>query len=364
MSEQTGIEWTDATWNPIAGCDEHSPGCKFCFAKHEAARQVRCAAGLKRETHYADTVIYGNSGPQWTGKIAIAPDHIWEKPLHWRKPKRVFVNSMSDLFHKDVPTETIDRAFATMAVTPHIEYQVLTKRSARMRAYLTDPATPRRVYELACDLVTDYDLSVVLIAPWQDPIFAPAGQRVHLDTWPLSNVWLGVSAEDQKRADERIPDLLNTPAAIRFVSAEPLLGPVCLSRIMVRENSDRHDGPWHLCWNALSGFRATSPYSGTEGNARLDWVIIGGESSRLKSEGVRPMHPDWLRSLIGQCLAADVKVFFKQWGDWVSVSEVEGKGEHHTFPDGATVRRVGAERAGNTIDGIKFEEFPTTRISA
>lgn len=214
MGDKTKIEWTDASWNPVVGCSIVSPGCTNCYAMGQAARIERCAAGAGQATHYAGLTQPSKAGPVWTGKLALAPDHILTAPLRWKKPRRVFVNSMSDLFHEDVPDEWIDRVFAVMALAPRHTFQVLTKRAKRMRIYL-DQRTDNRAEEIG--------VAMRAIAGTSD--------EPGLIELPLPSVWLGVSAEDQKRADERIPDLLATPAAVRFVSAEPLLGPIDLTQL-------------------------------------------------------------------------------------------------------------------------------------
>lgn len=345
MGDKTGIQWTNSSWNPIAGCSIVSPGCRLCYAMGEAARQIRCAAGLKRETHYTGTVETKNGRPIWTGKINAAPDHIWTLPLRWRRPRRIFVNSMSDLFHEDVPFEWIDRAFATMALSPQHTFQVLTKRGDRMRDYFT--RNPAIVWDDADRLAC----SLQLREP-DRPGYLEAGRAAA--GWPLPNVWLGVSTERQKEADERIPDLLATPAAVRFISAEPLLGPIDLARYLV---PSMHVGPTEKPLTA-EGARAIAAIGRAAakkmGAHFLDWVIVGGESGKH----AKPMNPQWARDLRDQCHAANVKFFFKQWGEFVSVSEVAGDGPHFKFPDGRTVRRLGVKKAGRLLDGREHNDFP------
>ncbi len=263
----TKIEWTEKTWNPIVGCTVVSPGCTNCYAMKMANR----LAANQHTPHYAGTVTDSNGGPVWTGKVAEAPAATLMAPTRRKKPTTYFVNSMGDLFHEDVPDAWIDRVFAVMALCPQHRFQVLTKRAARMREYCQ-----RRF----SDIALNGPASVILLAdpahadPAAHADIAPDGTHVSLGVWPLPNVWLGVSTEDQRRADERIPDLLRTPAAVRFVSAEPLIGKVSLG---------------HL-------------------SAGLDWVICGGESGKAS----RMMDPDWARWLRDQCAVAGVPFFMKQ----------------------------------------------------
>lgn len=216
MADNTAIEWTEATWNPIAGCSVLSPGCAHCYAMPMAARIEKMMAALGKPTPYAGLTQPSKAGPVWNGRIAVASDETLTQPLRWKRPRRIFVNSMSDLFHEGVADETIDRIFAVMALCPQHTFQVLTKRAARMRAYM---ATPNRE-------------NIINGRVWS-LLGTPRGRKIeHGGNWravlPLPNVWLGVSTEDQARADERIPHLLATPAAVRFISAEPLLGAIDL----------------------------------------------------------------------------------------------------------------------------------------
>jgi protein gp37 len=281
----TSIQWTDKTWNPVRGCSLVSPGCRSCYAMKQAHRFN--GPGLP----YEGLTKIVNGKPVWTGEARPVPEKLTE-PLSWRKPQRVFVNSMSDLFHKDVPDEFIDRVFAVMKATPRHTYQILTKRPERMLAYM-DPNTrgSHLKVSMACDSSPELMRATVeaakLAAYATDD---PLGYRDRGDfacVWPLPNVWLGVSVEDQARADERIPLLLQTPAAVRFLSCEPLLEPVNLeaNRMGIR--------PWH-----------DEPWVG------VDWVIVGGESG----PGSRPFQVEWGKSIVDQCQAAGVPVFVKQLG--------------------------------------------------
>lgn len=207
MADHTHIEWTDATWNPITGCSIVSPGCADCYAMRLAGTRLAhhpSRAGLTREV---------NGHHVWTGEVRLNEQWLTQ-PLLWRRPRRIFVCAHGDLFHAAVPDEWIDRVFAVMALAPQHTFQVLTKRSARMREYIGDSFGARRAVAMEVEAVQAK---------------VPTSRRT-LTAWPLPNVWLGVSAERQQEADARIPDLLATPAAVRFVSAEPLLSHLDLSK--------------------------------------------------------------------------------------------------------------------------------------
>lgn len=293
----TNIEWAEKTWNPIVGCTVESKGCTNCYAMQMAGRLEKMnphgQSGYQNPYHGTTKCVNGKA--VWTGKIGIAPEKTLTAPLRRRKPTDYFVNSMGDLFHPNVPDTEIDKVFAVMALCPQHTFKVLTKHPERMRAYLTDDATPNRIWAQvrALPLNHKHDHSGVVDA---------------LINMPLPNVWLGTSVEDQATADARIPHLLATPAAKRFISAEPLLGPVDLEGITTKECGIY----------ALSGVRwdGSGP-SGFSQGLGLDWVICGGESG----PGERPMHPDWVRSLRDQCVAAEVPFFFKQWGEYADHTE-------------------------------------------
>lgn len=290
----SNIEWTEQVWNPLVGCTVHSPGCTNCYAMKMAHRLEAMAREqmMLRDSpleHYCGTTRKVNGKAVWTGKLGFSEAALL-KPLERRKPTRWFVNSMSDLFHQDVPDEWIDRMFAVMALCPQHTFQVLTKRSARMREYCNDRATPRRVYGWVCDWATDGVDDIVLIAPGFPASQAPAGRHVRLGVWPLGNVWKGVSVEDQTRAGERIPDLLATPAALRWISAEPLIGPLQIAEYMPNE-----------VWDDLPSWKSPE----------LDWVVAGGESGP-GARGSDAEVEGWMRSLRDQCAAAGVPYFAKQ----------------------------------------------------
>ncbi|ABA04825.1 phage Gp37Gp68 [Nitrobacter winogradskyi Nb-255] len=317
MAEHSTIEWTDATWQPITGCSVVSPGCTNCYAMRLAGTR------LKHHPSRANLTTMTKGGPVWNGAVRLNPEWLTQ-PLGWKRPRRIFVCAHGDLFHESVPDEWIDQIFAVMALTPQHTYQVLTKRSARMRDYICTRAGDWQVVlPDACAPgtlpITKNDVARAL---GRLPKFS---YDPPTPTWPLANVWLGVSTERQKEADERIPDLLATPAAVHFISAEPLLGPIDLTAIKathVPGTPDDSDMGW--TFNSLAtgdyySFKDDRGYNeGGDGPHRehaLDWVIVGGESG----PDARPMHPDWARSIRDQCAAAGVPFFFKQWGSWYPI---------------------------------------------
>jgi protein gp37 len=316
MSDGTKIEWTDATVNAVNGCSVLSPGCTNCYAMRLAGTRMKhhpSRAGLTRAS---------KAGPVWTGEVRFNEAALLQ-PLKWRRPRRIFWNAHGDLFHENVSDQWIDRCFAVMALTPQHQHQVLTKRAERMRAYLEVRPQAR------------WAAHAVLL---RDAGKIPAGAMFQIRD-PLPNVWLGVSVEDQARADERIPHLLATPAAVRFLSCEPLLGPVDLRKVSCWEY------PKAEVLNALSG-RLEGMFGGFCATClpRLDWVIVGGESG----PGARPMQPDWARSLRDQCAAAGVPFFFKQWGEFAPTSDCNGPYMMH----------VGKRAAGRLLDGVTHDGMP------
>lgn len=289
MSAKSSIEWTDASWNPVRGCSLKSEGCRSCYAMKQAHR----FSG--KGQHYEGLTMIGQHGPLWTGTVKTVPG-LLDAPLHWKNPRRIFVNSMSDLFHEDVPVEFIDSVFAVMALAPQHIYQILTKRPARTQGYAAQLLDEGDRWSRFGDAV--------------GPLIGNQGyERAGECPWPLPNVHLGVSVENQQTADERIPLLLQTPAAVRFVSAEPLLGPVDLTSLPIAPDALLPEyGTTHgFRFNALHRDEDTFMHSSKH---HLDWVIVGGESG----PGARACDVAWIRSIKGQCLAADVPVFIKQLG--------------------------------------------------
>jgi protein gp37 len=330
LSDDTKIEWTDATWNPLRGCSRVSEGCRNCYAERVAARFCKPGEayhGVAKNTAPRDRLdAVGGRRNGWTGEVKLVEEHLAD-PLRWRRPRKVFVNSMSDLFHPNVPDGWIDRIFAVMALAPQHTFQVLTKRPERMRAYLSALTVERLEVAAAREFG---DEAEVHLANWINGFSRPRslpddGNPLNgtVRRWPLPNVWVGTSVEDQSTADERIPLLLSTPAAVRFASYEPALGAVDFTRI--RSCSDE--------WAASNPpvkthHSALSTHCGyTEA---LDWVIVGGESG----PGARPFDVAWARSTIAACNAAGVACFVKQLGAGVSMHRDLGRGVRDSARDG------------------------------
>jgi protein gp37 len=363
MADRTKIEWTDATWNPVVGCSVVSPGCTNCYAMRLAGTRLKhhpTRAGLTRPS---------KAGPVWNGQVRFNEAEL-VKPLSWRRPRMIFVCAHGDLFHEAVPDEWIDRVFAVMALCPQHTFQVLTKRPERMRAYMTSSA----------GRIADAAIALRRARGDNGPVVPLPHIRPGAQWWPLPNVWLGVSAEDQARADERIPLLLDTPAAVRFVSLEPLLGPIDLTALNAKfdvDDSDEDD--WRF--DALAGghwFRDDLGHNVTGDGpdlATLDQVIVGGESG----SDARPMHPAWVRSLRDQCAGAGTAFFFKQWGEWTcdDLIDAPSREEGWLSPDGTLLRemehvmdsrcakpcrpvwRVGKKAAGRLLDGVEHNGMPS-----
>ncbi|MBN9059648.1 MAG: phage Gp37/Gp68 family protein [Rhizobiales bacterium] len=344
------MEWTDATWNPIVGCSVVSPGCTNSYAMSMARR----IEAMHPASHYAGTAIKRKGGPVWTGEVRLAPDHIVLWPLRSQKPRRIFVNSMGDLFHEAIPDAWIDRVFAIMALAPQHTFQVLTKRADRMRAYCSSLGGhhERDRVSLAAKTIFE-ETGFGGKGFW----YTLRGGGAH-----LPNVWLGVSAEDQRRANERVPDLLHTPAARRFISAEPLLGPLDLSEIRVarRPGVVRVYRPLMGYWAEAEdlgngGLRSLpAAQKASESCGAIDQVIAGGESG----PNARPMNPAWALSLRDQLQDFGTSFFFKQWGEWAPAADTHSRLPHHTFEDGRIVRRVGKHASGRRLDGQHHDAIP------
>ena len=279
MSDQRdgGIAWCDETWNPIRGCSRVSAGCTSCYAERQAAR----FAGPGQPYH--GLAVVTPAGPRWTGEVRLVTERLAD-PLRWKRQRRIFVNSMSDLFHEKLTNEEIAAVFGVMAAAPQHVFQVLTKRAKRMREWFVwnGEAGVHGCRAVAAEYIGEPDKYPLLYPPL-DP------RDRSEPTWPLPNVWLGVSAEDQPAADERVPELLACPAAVRWVSYEPALGPIDFR-------------PW------LGQLGELGAWTGF--GARLDWIVVGGESG----PGARPFDVALARSTIAACKAAGVACFVKQFG--------------------------------------------------
>lgn len=349
MAETTTIEWTrnddgtpGRTWNPVTGCSKVSDGCTNCYAETIAERFRGHAAFPKG----FDVQIRAN-------KV--------NDPLTWRKPTRVFTNSMSDLFHDEVDREWIAEIFGVMAAARRHTFQLLTKRHGRMRSLLNDPAFAHKVRHRA----------------------QGKGLAISDFTWPLPNLWLGVSVENQQWASIRIPALIDTPAAIRFLSCEPLLGPVDLFAGDHSKHERDWDGSDYICLDCSTDERQVPWRVIDRSNLGIDWLITGGESGRK----ARPAHPDWFRSLRDQCQEGSIAYFHKQNGEWADRTQLTGddratasiwdeKRVLYVHPaDGRTqghgqwgmndhlegwgcVQRVGKKNAGRELDGRTHDAFP------
>jgi protein gp37 len=390
MSDATKIEWTDATWNPITGCSVVSPGCTHCYAMKLAGTRLAhhpSRAGLTRDT---------KAGPVWTGEVRLNEQWLTQ-PLKWKRPRKIFVCAHGDLFHESVPDEWRYLVIAAMGMTydtatvdhqnvitarrqRHI-YQVLTKRPDIQRGFMTALHDATQAGDILSHPLSVAAQKVSKLAGhpfWMNAPFTV--WRWVMEGCP--GLWLGVSAEDQKRANERIPDLLATPAAVRWVSAEPLLGPINFQRIRIAPDH-------HTIIDALDGYAiaSTPTQPGRPARTALDWIVAGGESGA----DARPMHPDWARAIRDQCDSAGVPFFFKQNGEWIGADEWlrhltrAGEGpvydlhydparalnfdqaahlarscgfdfEQHS--DGSTTIRVGKRRAGRLLDGRTHDGMP------
>lgn len=300
------IEWTNKTWNPITGCTKISEGCKNCYAEKMAKR------------------LKGRFGYPVEDPFSLKIHRLkFVEPLYWTKPRMVFVCSMSDLFHEDVPFKIIDFLINVMRKAGQHTFQVLTKRPERMLEFYTWKQTHIKHFD------------------WKFP----------------KNVWLGVTAENQEQANKRIPILLQIPAAVRFVSCEPLLGPISMK--------DYLSPPMGECPKGEGGKYPLEGSTAKPGG--ISWAICGGESGH----NARPMHPDWARSLRDQCQAAGVPFFFKQWGEWLSFNYISDNFKEivknhpkaklidkYTFEDGFKMMKIGKKAAGRLLDGKEWNEMP------
>lgn len=320
MPGKTNIEWATDTWNPVTGCSKVSEGCRHCYAKFQV--WPRLAAN-------PSTPYYGRKFED----VMCHPERLTQ-PMKWKRPRRIFVNSMSDLFHEAIPDVFIAQVFSVMEACPHHIFQVLTKRPERMLDWT------RMVDDnfLGCLLVNEED---------------PSGKDWSWSEWPLPNVWLGVSIEDQATADSRVPFLLDTSAVVRWLSCEPLLGSIDLRSVhaLPPEELPFLERGTPLCHDPHC--RRGGPHYPREFGCRwsdieqydqppgpINWVVVGGESGKH----ARPMDADWARSIRDQCIKTEIPFFFKQWGEWI---------DH---------KRVGKKKAGRVLDFQLWNQYPPVRL--
>jgi protein gp37 len=351
----TKIEWTHRkgtkgeTWNPIRARNKATGGIGHFCTKVSAGCQNCYAADFQKR--FKNTVRYA---AQDADKVELFLDEtVLMQPLRWKKPRTIFVCSMTDLFYEGHQDQWLDKVFSVMTMCPQHTFIVLTKRPERMREYISLDTSQENIHE-----ILSYEAAVKWgcheeVEALGGKYFSgqygefgmcelpPGYEDVEFD-WPLKNVWLGTSVEDQATTDERIPALLDTPATVRFLSIEPLLGPVSFEGRFV----DHPDPAYHVNWIE-----------------QLDWIIVGGESGH----NARPMHPDWARLLRDQCKAAGVPFFFKQWGAWTR-NRVEGSYDSRmVWPSkesgigGVIMTQVGKKAAGRSLDGVEHTEFPEVK---
>ncbi|RWB96452.1 MAG: phage Gp37/Gp68 family protein [Mesorhizobium sp.] len=362
MADGTSIEWTQrpgtkgASWNPVRArnratgkvgwhCTHDSEGCRFCYAE---TFNRRLGTGLAyKPGHERDIDVF-------------LDQRTLQDPLRWKTPRTIFCGSMTDLFAPFVSDDDLDDIFAIAALSPQHTFIFLTKRGARLRAYMAN-VEREALWMNAVARRLDATPELMKVC---HPILGRCAPCL-----PLPNVWLGVSAEDQASADRRVPELLETPAAIRFVSAEPLLGPI--------DFTPKADLTYQMLseWYGPNGFDPTGSQPRLDRMRgwfpKLDWIIVGGESGT----GARPMHPTWARSIRDQCAAAGVPFFFKQWGAW---RETDWQLCAHPLPAGTiapakpywvgagygldrpsmSLEQVGKKAAGRLLDGVEHSEFP------
>ena len=310
---KTNIEWADETWNPTAGCSRVSEGCRNCYAERMAQRLAAAAdaavtKGKPRSPRmyaYTQVVKYRDGKPlrKWNGRVECIEESLTE-PMKWREPRRVFVNSMSDLFHPDVPVEFITLVLATMILCPQHDFMVLTKRPERMAELMGKASVKEKALNIAYSIYKDLDLGM----KWDDVLAC-------VEHWRFTNIMFGTSAEDQATLEERVPHLLACPGR-RFLSLEPLLGPIALSPYDVYASANMKPTGRFRTHNGKRQFellvkRGAKPL--------INWVIVGGETG----PGARPCNPDWVRSLRDQCNNAGVPFFFKKFAD--GSREIDGR---------------------------------------
>ncbi len=298
MADKTHISWTQATWNPLVGCEKCAPGCASCYAIKVVHRMASNPNTKIRQANAGLTVRLGNGVMDWTGRIRLLSERLTQ-PLRWKQPRMIFVNSLSDLFHPDVPFEFIDRVFGIMAYCPQHIFQILTKRPTRMLEYFQS-----RDYDQECGTFP----KEVWNGAWRAGVPEKQVEADYDVEWPLRNVWLGVSVANQADADRDIPILLQVPAAVRWVSYEPAIGPINFNAIAVKDGTDGVSSGLDV----LNGCRWWCSDQGDYGEERkrLDWLVIGGESGPQ----ARLFNLQWAWDVVAQCRQAGVACFVKQLG--------------------------------------------------
>jgi protein gp37 len=348
----SAIEWTDHTWSPIRGCTKVSAGCRDCWAKREVDQ---------RWSHNPKSPWYGRRFEDVTlNPQALA--HVAGMPAG----SKVFVCPRSDLFHEAVPFEYIAAVFGVMGLFRELTFQVLTKRAARMADFFNWVEWEGRARYGAWHLCLMSLLKAGADAPmarlWKraEPALRASEERDEASAWPLPNVWLGVTAEDQQALSDRLPHLLGSPAAVRWLSLEPLIGPVRLCDVECRSWC-LADGPVPrgaslpppaTSVDALHGVVRHGGGARASRTAKVDWVVVGGE----RGPRARAMAEEWLRQIVADCQLATTPVFFKQWGDWVPRSQAP-RAVPDVYPD-VKVLRVGKRAAGARLDGREYRQFP------
>jgi protein gp37 len=378
------IEWTRGpdgskgkVWNPIRGCSPVSEGCRNCYAArfaHRFSAEGQRYEGLTKLTE---------NGPAWKGEVRLVPEFL-SYPLRWNKPRRVFVNSMSDLFHPKVSNSFIAAVFGVMAVCRRHTFQILTKRPERLASW----------FEWVQEEMKGRHINPALghhAAAMVDTFSEKEADRIYqainkmgfgrLSEWPLPNVWLGVSVEDQVTAEKRVPKLLAAPAAVRWISIEPMLGAVLLGSLELATFTCKNCGADQLGEGCGCGAGAQPAHDlkrEWHKHWPIDWIVCGGESGPK----ARPVNPAWVRSIRDQCQAAGVPFLFKQWGEWkphYGVEEVDenvtidmppppaggshiieaGGRQYHFEGVGSTwMRWTGKHVAGRELDGKIWDEYP------
>lgn len=378
----TKIEWTNLlpgykgeTWNPFPGCNKVSPACDHCWAERMANR---LAANPKTAHIYKELITDG----KWNGNVRKLTYKAFElgdgykypeiyDPIRWRKARLVAVNLMGDSFHEKMSDWQIDLMMGIAVLNPKHIFQFLTKRSERLKDYFSTPKD---------ELIERWGKAVWNIGLCEDEAAAYCYVCNRLDhEWPAKNIWIGVSVENQEQASKRIPDLLEIPAAVRFISAEPMLGPISLDFSTT-----------NFIHNTLTGEFLCEGMNETCISTKIDWVICGGESGPK----ARPMHPDWVKSLRDQCKSAGTPFFFKQWGEWIpehkpkdgeptcivcgctwsnaceggchwlentgmnDICSCCGNARAGKLEDESLVFRVGKKKAGRLLDGAEYNEYP------